>query len=125
MYGFNVIQPVKKFFVYTHIRIDKEEIFYVGIGTQPKNGLLYQRAYTDYGRNPTWKAIARISNYYVKIVLEADTREEVEAEEKRLIALYGRRDIKTGILANRTDGGEKVKAPGTKKKKNASKKLNT
>lgn len=107
----------KRYFVYQHIRLDTESTFYIGIGTQPKNGLLYERAYTSWGRNPTWKGIACRTNYRVEIILEADTREEVEAEEIRLIALYGRRDQGAGPLANRTDGGEKVKAPRTKTKK--------
>lgn len=111
-------KKIPKYFCYVHTRCDTDTIYYVGIGTHPKNGLLYERAFTSWGRNPTWQAIARITNYYVTIVLEADTREEVEAEEKRLIALYGRRDQGTGSLANRTDGGEKVKAPNTR---NASK----
>ena len=113
---------ISKYFVYLHLREDNDEVFYVGIGTQPKNGLQYERAYTSYGRNPTWKGITRYTRYYVRIVMEANTREEVEAREIQLIAHYGRRDQGTGQLANRTDGGEKVKAPNTrtKRKKNAS-----
>lgn len=99
----------KKYFLYVHTRLDTNEIFYVGIGTQPKHGLLYQRAYVDYGRNPSWKGIVRQTNYTVRIIMESDVRSEVEAKEMELIAYYGRRDQGTGTLANRTDGGEKVK----------------
>lgn len=35
-----------------------------------------------------------------------DSRREAEEEERRLIALYGRRDRKTGTLANETAGGQ-------------------
>lgn len=116
------VKSLKKYFVYLHMREDNDEVFYVGIGTQPKNGLQFERAYTSYGRNPTWKGITRYTRYYVRIIMEADTREQVEAREVELIAHYGRRDQGTGQLANRTDGGEKVKAPNTrtKRKKNAS-----
>ena len=112
-----MLEQPKKYFLYTHTRVDNGDIMYVGIGTQPKNGLLYSRAYNTFSRNPSWRAIVRITNYKVNILLEADTREEVEIEEKRLIALYGRRDLGTGSLVNRTEGGEKVGAPHTKTKR--------
>ncbi len=111
---------MKRYFVYQHIRCDRDTIFYIGIGTQPKNGLLYERAFTSWGRNPSWKGVARFTNYRVEIVADFDTREEAEDMEKVLIAQYGRKDMGLGLLTNRTDGGEKVKAP-TKRKKNASK----
>lgn len=115
------IERVRKYFVYQHIRVDYDTIFYIGIGTQPRNGLLYERAYTSWGRNPSWKGVARFTNYRVEIVAEFDTREEAESLEKLLIAKYGRKDLGLGPLTNRTDGGEKVKAPRTKTKSDASK----
>lgn len=39
-------------------------------------------------------------------VFESDIESLAYAEEKRLIALFGRRDLKTGVLTNLTDGGE-------------------
>jgi hypothetical protein len=41
-----------------------------------------------------------------EIVERFDTRGEALAFENKLIALYGRRDLGTGPLFNRTDGGE-------------------
>lgn len=115
MYSFGNVESYKKYYLYQHIRCDKGTIYYVGIGTQPKNGMLYTRAYTSFGRNPSWKGVSRCTNYRVEIVAEFDTREEAELMEKELIAKYGRKDLGLGELSNRTDGGEKVKAPGTKK----------
>lgn len=105
---------IKKYFLYQHIRIDNETIFYIGIGTHPKNGLLYERAYTSWGRNPSWKGVARYTNYRVEIVADFSTRQEAEDMERFLINKYGRKDLGLGLLTNRTDGGEKVKT-----KKNA------
>lgn len=42
----------------------------------------------------------------IEIVKEFEDEAEAFAEEMRLIALYGRRDLRTGTLFNLTDGGE-------------------
>lgn len=42
---------MKKFYVYQHIREDKNEIFYIGIGTKSKQDLkcnTYSRAYSKH-----------------------------------------------------------------------------
>lgn len=52
------------------------------------------------------KAISSGDTLACEIVQSQMTEAEAFAEEKRLIALYGRIDIATGSLANHTDGGD-------------------
>lgn len=92
----------KKWYVYRHIRLDKNEPFYIGIGSQPK----YARAYNKHRRNPIWWSIVKKTEYDVEIVLNGLSYDAVLEKEKELIKLYGRIDEKTGILANMTAGGD-------------------
>lgn len=47
-------------------------------------------------------------NIIFKVVFESDDEDKILLKEKELIKLYGRRDNRTGILTNLTDGGEGV-----------------
>ena len=86
--------------LYRHIRIDKNEPFYIGIGINEK------RAYSKYGRNAFWKNIVAKTDYEVEILLESDDYEFIKQKEIEFIALYGRRDLEKGTLVNLTDGGD-------------------
>lgn len=104
-----------KYFLYRHIRLDKNEPFYVGIGTKrtdiknPKNWKkLYRRAFCKKLRGIIWKRIIAKTNYEVEILLESDDYEFIKQKEIEFIKLYGRKDLKTGTLANQADGGEGV-----------------
>jgi hypothetical protein len=88
-------------YLYRHIRLDKNEPFYVGIATHLK------RAYDKSSRkNKIWKSIIAKTDYEVQILFDDLTREEALEKEKEFISLYGRIDLKNGTLANHTDGGE-------------------
>jgi hypothetical protein len=89
-------------YVYLHRRLDTNEVFYVGIGKKP----LFQRAYTKHGRNRFWHNIVKKINYSVDIVYKDILWEQACKYEINLIAMYGRRDLKTGSLVNLTSGGE-------------------
>jgi len=88
-----------EYFVYLHKRKTDGAVFYVGQG---KNG----RAFNFNGRNQIWERIASKHGVDVDIVLTELTREQALAEEIRLVAIYGRLNNKTGVLANMTDGGD-------------------
>lgn len=87
-------------YVYRHIRLDKNEPFYVGIGLTP------YRYKSKQGRNKIWKRIVSKTSYDVEILLDDLTWEDACKKEIEFIKLYGRIDKGTGILANLTDGGD-------------------
>lgn len=87
-------------YVYRHIRLDKNEPFYIGIGVQDK----FRRAYLKQSRNQLWKNIVAKTDYEVEILFDDLTWEEAGTKEIEFISLYGRKD-NGGILANLTDGG--------------------
>ena len=92
-------------YVYTHTRLDKNEVFYVGIGSDDK----HQRAYTIKGRNIYWYRIIKKSDYIVNILFDNLTWEEACLKETELIKQYGQKILKTGSLVNLTKGGEGFK----------------
>lgn len=100
---------MKKYYVYHHIREDKDEIFYVGIGTKSKQDLkcnTYSRAYSKHIDNNIWLKIVAKTDWKFEILFESDSRREVEQMEITLISKYGRKCDKSGCLANLTLGGE-------------------
>jgi hypothetical protein len=93
-------------YVYRHIRLDKNEPFYIGIGSDTEGN--YSRANYKWGRNNMWNSIAKKCKYKVEIILDDITWEEACEKEKEFILLYGRINLNNGILCNFTDGGEGV-----------------
>jgi hypothetical protein len=89
-------------YVYRHIRIDKNEPFYIGIGSDMTN----KRANEKARRSKLWKKIVAKSDYEIEIMLNDITYEEAKLKEIEFIKLYGRIDLGNGTLANLTDGGD-------------------
>ena len=85
-------------YLYRHIRLDINQPFYIGIG---ENG----RAYSKRDRNVNWHNIVNVTDYEVEILMDGLTREEAFKKEREFIELYGRKDNGTGILCNKTNGG--------------------
>ena len=91
-------------YVYRHIRLDKNEVFYIGIGSDDSGK--YKRAY-DNNRSKFWKSIVKKAGYIVEIISEDWlTWEEACEKEKFWIIFYGRVDLRKGSLVNMTDGGQ-------------------
>lgn len=97
---------MKKYYLYRHIRLDKNDVFYIGIGTNGKNKPIYYRAYVKHGRNAHWKNIVNKTIYSIQILMETNDIEFIKEKEKEFIKLYGRKDLKLGNLVNMTDGGD-------------------
>lgn len=91
------------YFMYQHVRLDNNEIFYIGVGTKNKGNTLkskYKRAYSKSGRNNNWKIIVNTYDYKVEILKEFDNIMDCLKEETALIDLYGRISQNSGILTN-------------------------
>ena len=89
-------------YLYRHIRLDKNEPFYIGIGSDDN----YKRAYNKKGRSYSWKDIAYHIPYEVEILLDGLEWNEACQKEIEFITLYGRNDLGLGSLVNMTNGGE-------------------
>lgn len=86
--------------VYRHWRLDKNEVFYVGIGKKES------RAFDFTHRSKVWKGIKSRTNVDVEIVASDLSWENACELEQLMIQEYGRFDLGTGRLVNMTDGGE-------------------
>jgi len=87
------------YYLYRHIRLDKNEVFYVGIGNS-------KRAYSKYSRNPYWHNIVDKTEYEIQVLKKDLSWEDACELEKILINYYGRKDLNTGYLTNMTNGGD-------------------
>lgn len=85
--------------VYKHVRLDNNEVFYIGIGNK-------HRPYNTTHRNKWWKKISKKTNHDVFVLCDNLTKEEACEIERYLIKFYGRKDLGLGTLCNMTDGGE-------------------
>jgi|688.fasta_scaffold898383_1 hypothetical protein len=81
--------------VYTHMKLDNKEIYYIGIGNKES------RAYHKGSRSDIWKRYYNKYGLIVDILCKDISIEEAKNIEKYLISFYGKKQ-----LCNRTDGGE-------------------
>ena len=87
--------------LYRHVRLDKNEIFYVGIAKR-KN-----RPYESGPRRSSfWNKIVSKTKYEVEILFDNLSWSQAKEKEIEFIKLYGRKDLNTGTLVNMTDGGD-------------------
>jgi hypothetical protein len=92
-------------YLYRHIRLDKNEPFYIGISNKNDG---YKRAYSKKDRNSIWHRIVSKTDYEVEIMLDGLSENEIKLKEQEFIIIYGRIDLQNGTLSNLTDGGDGV-----------------
>jgi len=85
--------------VYRHTRLDKNVVFYVGVGTRK------QRAYESSRRSKLWKNINNKTDILVEIICDNVSYANALELESFLIEEYGRIDLKSGTLCNHNNGG--------------------
>lgn len=90
-------------YVYRHVRLDKNEVFYIGIGMIDNDD--YKRSRSKSGRNKMWWGIFKKSKIEIEIVITDIPAHMIFDKEKEFIALYKRKSH-GGTLVNLTDGGE-------------------
>jgi hypothetical protein len=91
-------------YLYRHIRLDKNEPFYIGIGSDAG----YGRSKEKSNRNKHWRNIVKSTPYDIEIVIDNLTWQEACEKEKEFIKLYGRSCLNEGPLCNITEGGDGV-----------------
>lgn len=114
-----MIEDDGKYYLYRHIRLDKNEPFYIGIGTKKNyktHKSIYSRAYNKTSRNKYWMNIISKTSYNVEILLESNDYNFIKNKEIELISEYK----KLYKLSNFTKGGEGFSA---KHKKSSIKKM--
>lgn len=98
------------YYIYRHIRKDKNVPFYIGMGKADLNAntylKMYQRGHNFLKRNNYWTKVYKKTEIKVEILLENLTKEQAINKEIEFINLYGRKNLKKGTLTNLTDGGE-------------------
>jgi len=89
-------------YLYRHIRPDRQEVFYIGIGSEGT-----RRAWETRKRSQLWKSVVAKNKgvFKVDILLTGLTKEEAIAKEIEFIDLYGRRVNGCGSLVNFQAGG--------------------
>ena len=89
-------------YVYRHIRLDKNEPFYIGISNDVNKG----RSKEKTRRSKLWNRIVDKTDFDVEILFDDLPYHEAKAKEIEFIELYGRIDLGNGTLANLTNGGD-------------------
>lgn len=94
---------MSNWYVYSHIRLDLNIPFYIGIGYKKNFGRAFEKNPSK--RTKAWLDIVSLTAYQVDIVYTDLDQETAERIEKELIGYYGRADLNKGSLCNATDGG--------------------
>jgi hypothetical protein len=92
----------EKYYVYAYLREDGTP-YYIGKGRN-------KRAWTK-GKGEVYPPVNKL---LIKIIAHKLWENEAYNLEEKLILYYGRKDLETGILRNKSNGGEGIKKPYNK-----------
>ena len=103
---------MKSYYLYRHVRLDRDEVFYVGVGTLNDDGTTHYKKYTraydkSKSRNLHWKNIFNKTPISVEIMLHAQDINEIINKEKEFIGIYKLKKD-GGTLTNLTYGGHGI-----------------
>lgn len=89
-----------EYYLYRHIRLDKNEPFYIGRGSKEERSMAYARAICKKRRSSAWKDVFDKSEIRVDIVFKSFSKDCIVKKETEFINLYGRIFNNTGTLVN-------------------------
>jgi NUMOD3 motif len=92
---FTSVNPPDGYYVYAYLRASDNSPYYIGKG---KDTRAWKKARGEIGKPK--------NDTYIVILEQNLTEIGALAIERRMIAWYGRIDLGTGILRNKTDGGD-------------------
>ena len=108
-----------KYYLYQHIRLDTNLVFYIGKGSKCNKGNIYKRAFTKNSRNIYWNNIVNFISYKERVIQEQfDYSEEIKAqlgltikfEEPREIAIESANNL--GFNSNKRKQKIETKSKG-------------
>ena len=109
---------IDNWYVYKHIRLDKNISFYIGIGNKKNFARAYEFVFSK--RSLFWKRIYEKTEIRVEIIEYDLNKKDAAKMEIDLIKKFGRYDLNEGSLVNLTDGGDGIlnckRSEETKKK---------
>lgn len=118
-----MIVDIGKYYLYRHIRLDKNQPFYIGVAIKKVGKNPYARSQDKKDRTDLWKNIAAKTDYRIEILLETDDEKFLYKKEIEFIKLYGRIVKRNGTLANISVGGQIISEFSDEVRKNISKRL--
>lgn len=94
---------MKIYYLYRHIRLDKNEPFYIGVGTIRDSNSYhtkYTRAFKWIERPSAWLEIASKTEFDVEILFESPDRNFILEKEREFINIHKSRLFDGGTLVN-------------------------
>ena len=93
-------------YVYVHHRKSDSTIFYIGVSTIDSD--YFTRSKSKKSRNKDWYKIVKEHGFTSEVVIKNVSLNAAYQAEREYIKFFGRLDLGTGILCNKSDGGDCV-----------------